>query len=102
MDYASKIKEQFEFSRKSTDAAMASEGDDGVDVIVGEELFVSLCEAWIDSHGLEILEKVLARKIVKPRLPRQKAGILSNPEIILTKASEEIEMESKENSDDLT
>jgi len=41
--------------------------DEGI-IQVGEELFQEICEAWLDTHGIEIVEKCLqSRKKVSAK-----------------------------------
>lgn len=51
--------------KKPKDQKMDSVFDieDGDDVItVGEELFTEICDAWLNVHGSQVMEKILAKK----------------------------------------
>lgn len=60
-----------ELKRKNieVDALADNEGA----IRVGEELFVELCLAWIETHGKDILEDLLLDRIEskKPKLKRE-------------------------------
>lgn len=64
-----------EIIKKSKRIEVDAESDDEGRIPVGEALFVELCFAWIETHGSEILEKVLARRVVKPKMKRENAGV---------------------------
>jgi len=52
----------------------ASDGfnaDAEYEINCGEDLFMELCEAWLDQHGSEILEKVINK-------PRKKQNIVKD------------------------
>lgn len=45
------------YSQKIVDAPINDEGE----VIVGEDLFMEMCDAWLETHGAKVLETVLKK-----------------------------------------
>jgi len=58
------IEEEESFGPLTVNAPLDNDGN----VYVGEKLFTEMCEAWLDTHGTEVLESVLnSRKITSTK-----------------------------------